>query len=174
MWTPQKLVAAFWIGGVLGAVLDQIHVRYDVLWYPHPWLFGQAWWVVPLFGAATVTIASSAKWFSAHEEPAPDLTGPAVWFALAYWASGMFAGSPRILLAVFVVLFVLRTAKGPTRWFGVALAICGSAFESILSSTGAFHYRNPDFARIPWWLPGLYLHVAPLGLAVAAHLRRRR
>jgi hypothetical protein len=174
MWTPKRFVFALVLGGVLGALLDQIHVQYGVLWYPKPWLWGQSWWVAPLFAASTVVVLSGAKLFT---DGAPgtrehDVLGSALWFGAAYWASGQWHGHPIGLSVAYLVLFLMRTTHRPTLIFAVLLAAGGVAFETMLSSTGAFRYHHPDlFGVVPMWLAGLYIHGAPLGLAIAARMR---
>src|SRR5262249_59335631 len=44
------------MGGTVGAALDAVHVHTGTTGYAHPVLFGQAWWVPPLFAAAAVAI----------------------------------------------------------------------------------------------------------------------
>jgi hypothetical protein len=51
--------------------------------------------------------------------------------------------------------------------YGLLLALVGSAFEGRWSATGSFTYAAPDIAGVPLWLPGLYLHGAPLAVDVA-------
>jgi hypothetical protein len=50
--------------------------------------------------------------------------------------------------------------------YSVLLAVAGTATEAVISSTGAFAYAHPDLLLAPIWLPGLYLHGAPLALAL--------
>src|SRR5262249_57902852 len=40
------------MGGTVGAALDAVHVHTGTTGYAHPVLFGQAWWVPPLFAGA--------------------------------------------------------------------------------------------------------------------------
>lgn len=175
MWTPTRLVGAALLGGLGGALLDQIHVAYGVLFYPQPWLWDQAWWVAPLFAIATLVILSGAGVFT-QQAPGTrehDLFGSGAWFVAAYWASGQWHAHPIGLSIAYAVFFALRTTHRPTLMFAGLLAAGGVGFESVLSSTGAFYYRHPDFAGVPMWLAGLYLHGAPFALAVASRLRPR-
>ena len=174
MWTPTRFVSALVLGGVCGLLLDHIHVHFGVLFYPNPWLWGQAWWVAPLFAAATIAILSGASLFT---DGAPgtrehQVAGSAAWFVAAYWASGQWHGHPIGLALGYAGFFALRTTHRPTLIFAGLLAAGGVGFEALLSSTGAFHYRHPDLWGTPMWLAGLYLHGAPLALAVAARLRK--
>jgi hypothetical protein len=175
MWTPTRVATALITGGAGGLLLDQIHVRYGVLHYPKPWLWGQAWWVAPLFAVATIVILSAARLFT---DGAPgtrehQVAGSAGWFVAAYWASGQWHAHPIGLSVAYAVFFALRTTHRPTLIFAGLLAAGGVTFEAALSSTGAFAYRHPDFFGVPMWLAGLYLHGAPLALAISARLRPR-
>jgi hypothetical protein len=176
MWTTNRVIAAFVIGGVGGALLDQIHVRYGVLWYPKPWMFGQAWWVVPLFGAATLAIlTAAAAWIARRDDAGRDegVIEAAGMFVAAYWASGQWHAHPIGLALAYALVLPLRSTRASTIGFAGALAIAGTVFEMALSSTGAFKYRHPDVFGVPLWLPGLYAHAAGFGLALARSLRPR-
>lgn len=175
MWTSTRLALALVVGGLCGLLLDQIHVRYGVLFYPEPWLWDQAWWVAPLFAGSTVVILSGARLFT---EGAPgtrehDVMGSAGWFVAAYWASGQWHAHPIGLSVAYAVFFALRTTHRPTLMFAGLLAAGGVTFEALLSSTGAFSYRHPDLFGLPMWLGGLYAHGAPLALAIAGRMRAR-
>lgn len=175
MWNPTRVLTAFVVGGIVGALLDQIHVRYGVLHYPHPVLFDQAWWVVPLFGAATLAILSGARMFITRFPATREhrVAGSLAWFVAAYWASGVWQAHPNALAVAYVIGLLLHTTHLPTLGFAVLLAACGCAFEAWLSSTGAFTYSFPDVAGLPIWLPGLYLQGAPAALAVTTWLHER-
>lgn len=174
LWTPLRLILAFVLGGIGGAALDQIHVRMGVLYYATPLWFDQAWWVVPLFGAATVaTITGARMWVDASPTMREhELLDAGSWFVAAYWASGQWQAHPIGLLVAYVIAFLVRTQHRPTWWFALALAVCGLVVEATISATGAFSYYHPDLFGLPLWLPGLYLHAAPFGLAVTTKLRR--
>lgn len=169
MWTPSRLAVAAVLGGAGGVVLDHIHVTFGVLYYPQPWFWEQAWWVGPLFAAATIVILTVAGVFARQAEHT--VGASAAWFVAAYWASGQWHAHPIGLSIAYLVFFALRTTHRPTLMFAGLLAVCGVGFEIMLSSTGAFYYFHPDFAGVPMWLGGLYLHGAPFALAVAAKLR---
>src|SRR5205823_4099403 len=49
----------FLLGATLGTALDALEVYSGVERYPRPVLFGVAWWVPLLFGAATIAIGCS-------------------------------------------------------------------------------------------------------------------
>src|SRR5437870_5833972 len=50
----RRLILMFVLGGIGGALVDQIHVRFGVLFYPEPFFLGQGWWVAANFGIATI------------------------------------------------------------------------------------------------------------------------
>ena len=172
LWTSKRIAIAFVIGGLVGLLLDQIHVRYGVLYYPDPWLWNQAWWVLPLFGMTTIVVLSGATLFSARSIDEHELGGSAVWFVAAYWGSGVWQGHPIGLAIAYVLLFALRTTHAPTWLFALGVAGGGVIVELVLTSLGAFTYRFPDVLGLPWWLPGLYAHGTPLALALAQRMQR--
>ena len=181
MRSAARWLGTFVLGGIGGAACDQIHVRFGVLVYPRVDLLGQPWWVAPVFGAAAVVVLEAVGPFSAQAarmlppRGGVSLAAQAVWFFGAYLASGIFSGHPHALVAAFGAAFLLRLAFRPDRAqifeFGVLLAFAGTAFESWLCSRGAFRYTHPDLGLVAVWLPGLYLHGAPLAISVGRRLR---
>jgi hypothetical protein len=185
MWTAGRIVLALILGAIGGVLADQIHVQFDVLFYPRPdpGLFGQPWWVGPQFGVATIVMLAACAPFARAARPRTEETylGPiptgAIWFAAAYLASGVFDRWPEILTAAYGVTFIGRVAprrdRVPVILFAILLAIGGPVYEAILSSqTGLFHYIRGEWV-VPIWLPGLYAHGAPLAIAIAQRMQRR-
>ena len=174
MWTPQRALVAFVVGGIAGTLLDQIHVHYHVLYYPKPWLWGQAWWVMPLMGLATLAIVSGSDWWMSRRPDAGRDEGvleAAGMFVAAYWASGQWHQHPIGLAIAYALVMPLRSTRPSTLAFAGLLALGGTLFEIGLTGTGAFVYRFPDVLGVPMWLPGLYMHAAALGLAIARAIR---
>ena len=180
-----RILAQLILGAIGGAACDQIHVRFGVLWYPdpEPGLLGQPWWVPCVFGAATAVILATAQPFARKARPktpevllSPYMTG-AVWFLGAYLLSGFLFRRPELLAAIYLVAFVVRMIPRPDRWpvilYAVLLAAGGTSFEAWLSSTGAFHYSVVTWT-VPVWLPGLYLHGAPLAISISQGMDLRR
>jgi hypothetical protein len=180
MFTPGRILALFAAGGIGLALCDQIHVQAGVLDYETGGFFGQAWWVPLQFGVAALAIVAGAAPFArgrAKPGAAAFLTGT-LWFVAAYAASGLFDAHPYALAAAFVVTWALRVAlaRQPSSLvaFSLLLAAAGTGAEAILSAAGTFAYANPDLLGVPIWLPGLYLHGAPLALALARALSEPR
>ena len=155
----------FVAGSIGGALLDQIHVRRGVLSYPKPTVAGQPWWVAPQFGVGALVVERSAR---RVPSPPRSVASDAAWFFGAYAATGLLRRWPRALAAVFAATWLARVRRQPAlAAYSVALALGGSAYEGWWSSTGAFSYADPDVGGVPMWLPGLYLHGAPLAVDVA-------
>lgn len=173
-----RLVLFFLCGGIFLSLCDQIHVHTGVLFYDGPGLAGQAWWVPLEFGVASLAIYAIA-WpvTSRLREPSNGALASALaWFFAAYVASGVFRGHPLALSAGYGLTWLARLAGRGDDAFRVAtsslvLAVAGVVVEGAVSATGAFRYANPDYLLVPMWLPGLYLHGAPLALAVVRRLR---
>ncbi|MCG6194185.1 hypothetical protein LFX25_13120 [Leptospira sp. FAT2] len=165
---PKKLIALVFLGGIGLALCDQIHVQFNVLRYFHFGVFGQAWWVAPQFVLATLLMYLGASFFRKEAEAfdVRDFVLSLIWFVAAYLASGIFAGSAYTLAAIYLGAWLFRMifsmeAKSLTV-FSILLAIGGTGAEAIISGAGLFVYKRPDFLFVPIWLPGLYLHGAPL------------
>jgi hypothetical protein len=159
--------AVFAAGAVVGLVFDRIHVVTGVLWYAHPVLFGQAVWVPFLFGFGGLVLVNGHRLFLRHPpplRPSPfSLVAPAVGFAAAYLATGLWSDHPVWLTAGLVLFWLGRVAGRPTAdriAAGLAFAVGGPLVEAVVSATGGFFYRHPDLFGVPIWLPALYLHVS--------------
>jgi hypothetical protein len=171
---PPRALLLFAGGGIALALCDQIHVQSGVLDYETGGFFGQAWWVPLQFGFASLAIVAGAAPFARRRaEPgaAAFVTGT-LWFVGAYAASGVFDAHPEALAVAFLVTWAGRVAlaqrPGNLVAYSLLLAAAGTGAEAILSAAGTFAYANPDVLGVPVWLPGLYLHGAPLALALAA------
>ncbi len=180
---PATWLKLFAIGGLCGALCDQIHVQGKVLSYAAPVLFDQAWWVAPLFGSASLAMYLAASlWAPFAERQAPgdvsngEIARHFLWFVAMYALSAGMQQKPLWLCVLYAVLLVRRMVRRrdvPAQLANAAgLAVGGTAFEMALTSTGAFSYRAADVQGVPLWLPGLYLHGAPLALAVVRRIRR--
>jgi hypothetical protein len=156
-------------GAVICTVCDHLHVVTGVLAYPHVAFWGEAWWVPLLFGAAAVVIVASAAsvrgLFGAPPLPSPSarrVAAGGVAFVTAYAFTAFGHELPNVVAAVLAGFWIARALQAPA-WlvaYSVVVAVGGSAFEATWSALGFFRYLVPDFAGIPRWLPGIYLHVA--------------
>ncbi len=177
----EKTLLTFALGAVVGTLGDQIHVRFGVLKYrtPHPRMFGQAYWVPLLMGAAAVAMVEGYLTMRARaagkEEPGTveDVAREGAWFALLYAASGVLSKYPKALAASFVAFFVARVVRDGDDVHdvvhAVGTALLGTAFEHMLTGTGAFGYEDGHrhVGRVSMWVPGLYLQAARFARSLA-------
>jgi hypothetical protein len=170
-------LAVFVIGGVGGALLDQIHVRAHVLRYAHPDLAGQPWWVAPQFGIAVIAILSAAvaAGRSRRVKDRVPLYVDAGAFIAAYASTGVLHRHPLpatvALATVWVMLLIGHRDRARIVAISIILAIVGPVYESVLTGTGAFRYTvSPLVFRVPIWLPALYLNAGVLAAATARAL----
>jgi len=158
------------VGGLICTFGDHLHATHRVLAYPHIAFWDQAFWVGPLFAAASLACVLGARPFLGWarrrgEVRRPDvrqLAADGIGFFAAYaYTSFSPADQPNVTLAVLLIAFAVRVlAERRATWlvgYCLLLAVAGSLFEAGLSSTGAFYYHHPDFV-VPRWLPGIYLH----------------
>src|SRR5215831_14543365 len=156
-----RLAAAFALGALIGPAADQIHLQSGVLSYSRPsrLLWGQALWVPPLFGGASLALVWGHALLKRllHRPPVPA------------------SASACALTLALTLLWGARVAISPTLDKAIAgplYAILGPLFEAALSSTGAFHYRHPNLLGVPLWLPAIYLHVSLMTREVYFFLAR--
>ena len=153
-------------GATIGTGLDAIHVYTGTTAYAHPVLFGQAWWVPPLFASAALAIGLGRplveRLLGVHG-PVPSALATAGGmgvFILAYAASGLVGGGPGprsiLLAAMFVFAWLLWDRTGLGLVLAVLTAIIGTLVEITLVRTGTFLYREPSLAGVTVWLPWLY------------------
>lgn len=172
MLSPALIIALF-VGGGLGlSACNQIHVEAGVLSYPNPGPLDVAWWAPLLFGVAALVICAGAVPFARRlREPGTGaFVSGTLWFTGAYAASGIFDGSPEALAAAYALAWAARVAIAEDRLglaaFSLLLAAGGGGAEAALVAADTFEYAREDLLGVPIWLPGLYLHGAPLALAV--------
>jgi hypothetical protein len=177
--SPRRALALFAGGGVGLALCDQIHVRTGVLDYDTGGFFGQAWWVPLQFGVASLAIVLGAAPFAARRaDPRRlELVTGVGWFVAAYAATGLFHAHPDALAGTLSAGWILRVAlareRGVLVTYSLLLAAAGTGVEGMLSAAGTFAYADPDFLRVPEWLPALYLNGAPFALALSGALTGR-
>lgn len=167
-WLRAVLVLVL-LGSTLGVSLDVMHVRTNTTAYPHPDVFGIAWWVFPLFSSASVLFGLARPvWERLLSWRTPPPSWPRTvlgvsFFAGAYLASGtldLSAPGKSVVLAVFAALAWALTDRSLLgALLGAGAAVGGTAFEAGLIHLGGFHYVSPDFAGVAMWLPILYVTV---------------
>lgn len=171
----------FLLGAAFGSCLDAFHVYSKVERYPAPVLFGLAWWVPLLFGAAAVVIGYSHRMVDPllHQHRSCHLTNSIAalsWLLLMYLISAIpFDTFTKTgLLAIIYLHYWFLAGRG---WQNIALsivtAITGTLIEMILVNAGVFSYIHPDLLGVPLWLPCIYacasLAVGDLGRSLLAH-----
>jgi hypothetical protein len=173
--SPWRSAAARWavvalVGGALCTVCDHLHVVGGVLYYPHPDVWQQAFWVPFLFIGASLAMPAGVAPFRqlARQLPPPSMRALVVaslLFVAAYAFTAAAGDWPNVVLLVLGTSWLIRVSMGVPRWlilYSLAVALVGAGLEAVLSSTGAFYYRHPDFLGVTRWLPALYLHAGLL------------
>ena len=169
----------FWLallGAIIATLCDANHVYTQTLSYPSPFFVGQAWWVFPGFflvfafmGIVYVTLVRVVQnvmltTVSQAAGNLPAMVETLVTFALVYLISGFGNESPNLLSLIFFGTFFLRLAVTYERGWALLLAILlgigGMVGEGLISLFGQVSYRHVDVFGVPYWLGGLYMHVA--------------
>lgn len=163
-----QAVAIFVGGGLLISLGDRAHIEFGVLVQNNTSFFGQAWWVVPMFGVVSLALIVGYRalrdWF---DEP-PSSRDPkrtvvnAVLFLVAYASTGPLAefgfSLAMLLCGLWVVRLALHRENRATILLSLLIAVLGPIGEAIVATFGMFHYTNPDFGSVHSWLPAVYLH----------------
>lgn len=156
------------------------HVRFGVLAYANPVLFGQAWWVYPNFVGAALGMYLGAKWLFAARVASVSgatLAFSLAWFVLAYAATGLFSESPQALLAGLLLAWAIRTAfdrdRGVVAVYALILAVIGCVMEGAGFVAGNFAYRTQQVFHVPYWLAGLYMNGSFVVLQVVRTVEER-
>jgi hypothetical protein len=176
----QRLAYAFVMGAILFPILDGMHTHFGVLAYTHPSVLGMAWWVPIEFGAMWVLVAISVPMLerSVGDGERRDTTttqalGETAAFAAVYATTALLAsrGSVRLglLLAVPLAARFFFGAARRDAIFVVASAILGPMGETLVSSTGSFHYAQRELGLVPIWLPLLWAHGGFFGRRIFRH-----
>jgi hypothetical protein len=158
-------------GAAICTVCDHLHATHGVLWYTHPVVWDQAWWVPLLFAGASLAAVGGAtpirRLFGARVTAPPSVrqvAGDGIAFIAAYaYTSFAPADRPNVTLALLGAWWLSRVVRDREPWliaYSLVMAVAGSAFEATWSALGFFAYHHPDIAGVPRWLPGIYLHVA--------------
>lgn len=167
-------------GAVACTLGDHLHATHGVLTYAHPAFWDQAWWVLPLFFAASLAALFGARVTRRMFKAAPLspndpklVAADGIAFATAYAMTSFTHEAANATLAVLVAFWIVRMLAGAPPWLivlSLANAIAGPLVEAAISSAGGFAYDHPDFMLVARWLPGIYLHVAPISARLEALL----
>ena len=165
------LIVLFALGAIFLTLLDSIHVHTRTLAYVHPFAFESAWWVPLLMGSSSalggvfyVTMWSRLGGSTILPKRAA-VARALLAFAVMYAASGLLPASHTTKLVVLavgaVVIYREVTPVGNTR-VGLILLVIGAIGGTIAEAINhGFFYLEPDFFRVPIWLPALYACATP-------------
>jgi hypothetical protein len=172
-------------GAIFGTALDAIDVYSHVERYSSPVLFGLAWWVPLLFGAATVAIGYSHPLLDpliSNIRPAHRLSisfGELTWLLLAQLVGASILDSIAkvgLLILVYLNFWLLAGRSWQNLLLSLVTAITGTLIEMTLVAAGAFSYVHPDIFGVPYWLPCIYacasLAVGDLGRSLMSLSQR--
>lgn len=175
----------FLLGATLGTGLDAIDVFNHVERYRSPVLFGLAWWVPLLFGAAVVAIGYSHPLVDPlidnirSERRLSISLSELTWLLLAQLVGASMLDSlakTGLLVLIFLNFWLLTGRSWQSLLLALVVAITGTLVEMTLAAAGAFSYLHPDILGVPYWLPCIYacasLAVGDLGRSLVSLSQR--
>ena len=155
-------------GGLLISLGDRAHIEWGILTQDNTVFFGQAWWVVPMFGTVSLTLFYTYRalryWFDEPANPRQSKTVVfnAIFFLLAYASTGPFAQYGYRLAALLGGLWMIRIVvhreTRATIVLSLLIAVLGPIGETLVATLGLFQYTQPDLWLVHSWLPAIYLH----------------
>src|SRR5258708_28243045 len=143
----QRTWAAFWLlllGATLGTALDALEVYSGVERYPRPILFGVAWWVPLLFGAAAVAIGYSHPLVDpliSRTRPYRRLSssiGELTWLVLAYLISASILDSQAkvgLIAIIYLNFWLLAGRSWQDLLLSFVTAVTCQPLDKILGKT---------------------------------------
>ena len=166
--TWPQAAAVFLGGGLLISLGDRAHIEFEVLTQNDTSFLGQAWWVVPMFGAVSLTLLYVYRALrvgldepAARRDPKRTVLNAGL-FLVAYCSTGPlaeFGFSLALLLGgLWVIRVLLHRENRATLLLSLSIAVLGPVGEVIVSTLGMFHYTSPDMGPVHSWLPAIYLH----------------
>ena len=167
-WTWPQVAAVFLGGGLLISLGDRAHIEFGVLTQNDTLFLGQAWWVVPMFGAVSLTLLYAYRALrvrldepAARRDPTRTVLNAAL-FLIAYGSTGPLAefgfSLAMVLGGLWVIRVLLHREHRATLLFSLLIAVLGPIGETLVSTLGMFHYTSPDMGPVHSWLPAIYLH----------------
>jgi hypothetical protein len=175
----------FLLGAIFGSGLDAIAVYSHVERYSMPVLFGLAWWVPVLFGAAAVALGFSHPLVDpliGNVRPGSKLSisfGELTWLLLAQLVGVSTLSSIAkvgLLFLIYLNFWLLAGRSWQNLLFSLVTAITGTLIEMTLVAAGTFSYLHPDILGVPYWLPCIYacasLAVGDLGRSLMSLVQR--
>lgn len=164
----KTFVSLFAFGAVFLTLLDSVHVHTHTLFYDKPFAYGSAWWVPLLMGSAAsfgglAYVAAWKRLGGPDKLPSKRKVALAlVAFAMLYASSGLLPATATTKLVVLAVgaVVIFREVDGTAA--GAKLVVLGMIGGTLAEAINPqFHYVQPDFARVPIWLPALYACATP-------------
>ncbi len=158
----------FVFGAVVLTLLDSVHVHTSTLAYSRPAFYGQAWWVPLLFGCAASFggVAYVLGWRRLGGPTKlvawPKIVLALFAFALMYASSGLLPATATTKLVVIAIGAAVIWREVDRTYAGAVLLAIGTLVGPIAEAVNPnFHYVDPDFLRIPMWLPAVYACATP-------------
>ncbi|MFO1518931.1 MAG: hypothetical protein U1F57_04600 [bacterium] len=157
----KKSVFGFFIGVVLLTPLDILQVHYRILEYPTPKFFQIAWWVPLAFGLSFLTIV----WLFPYLEETLTATFTFkhrfiflefIAIILTFMGPIVTQSYPLLIVFLFSIYVLIRLGFFHAKWdwlFFLIGALVATTVEIGLTSFDLYHFTDPDFWGIPYWLP---------------------
>ncbi len=163
----RAAIVLFVMGATLGVALDAWHVASGTTRYAVTWMFGIAWWTVPLFACAGVAVGlvpvalERALGKSVRPASRERVALSVALFVVAYLVTGLLRGglcaAALAVLALAIYFAGDRPPPGLALTHAIGAAVGGALVEITLVHFGLFFHTDDRFFGVAPWLPLLYV-----------------
>lgn len=161
----RRLLLLFFVGAIIGTVLDSFHIQGGAAYYSKPMALGVSWWTPLILGLATVVIGFTH--FKIHPFVPRIKWGLPVsllCFFVSYWVSAFLPATnfekTFLISGLYFLGWGLFDKTRASLVLAFLTAIIGCGIEGVLGYVEFFVYTKPDYFYVPLWLLPLYANTS--------------
>jgi hypothetical protein len=171
----KKSFFGFFIGVFLITPLDWVQTHFGIVEYHFPYFFKLAWWTPLAYGLVFLWMA---LFFPFLEElltatftfKRRTLFIEVLAIIVAFFGPVLTQEYPYLIVFILAIYVLFRLGFFHAKWdwlFFVIGALLGPTVEVLLINYDLYHFTDPNFMGIPYWLPLEWGIVAMSGRRIA-------